>query len=75
MGIDRKGKTRGSASKSAARRKAGPKRWPSEAEQTLEALRAGLIDALVIPEGPQDRLYALKTFEELEQANKDLREC
>ena len=72
MGIDQKGKTRGGASKSAARRKAGPKRWPSEAEQTLEALRAGFVDALVIPEGARDRVYALKTFEELERANKDL---
>jgi signal transduction histidine kinase len=74
MALGKNGKTRGGASKSAARRKTGPKRWPSEAEQTLEALRAGLIDALVIPEGPRDRVYALKTFEELEQANKDLRE-
>ena len=49
-----------------------PRRWPSEAEQTLEALRAGLIDALVISEGVRDRVYALRTFEELEQANKEL---
>jgi signal transduction histidine kinase len=48
--------------------------WPSEAEQTLHALRAGLIDALVIPEGPRDGVYALRTFEELEQANSQLRE-
>jgi len=48
--------------------------WPSDAEQTLEALRAGLIDALVIPAGPRNSVYALKTFEELEQANRQLRE-
>jgi signal transduction histidine kinase len=48
--------------------------WPSEAEQTLEALRSGLIDALVIPAGQRDSVYALKTFEELEQANSQLRE-
>ncbi|HZN25916.1 MAG TPA: ATP-binding protein [Burkholderiales bacterium] len=48
--------------------------WPSEAEQTLEALRAGLIDALVIPAGQRDSIYALKTFEEVEQANSQLRE-
>jgi signal transduction histidine kinase len=49
-------------------------RWPSEAEQTLAALRAGLIDALVIPAGPRESVYALRTFEELEQANSQLRE-
>jgi len=49
-------------------------RWPSDDEQTLEALRAGLIDALVIPQAARDRIYALKTFEELEQANTELRE-
>jgi signal transduction histidine kinase len=48
--------------------------WPSEAEQTLEALRAGLIDALVIPAGQHDSVYAIKTFEELEHANTQLRE-
>ena len=48
--------------------------WPSEAEQTLEALRAGLIDALVIPEGATESVYALRTFEELEHANEQLRE-
>jgi signal transduction histidine kinase len=48
--------------------------WPSEAEQTLEALRAGLIDALVIPAGQRNSVYALKTFEELEEANTQLRE-
>ena len=47
-------------------------RWPSEAEQTLEALRAGLIDALVLPQGAQDHIYALRTFDELERANAEL---
>ena len=49
-------------------------RWPSDDVQTLEALRAGLIDALVIPKGGSDSVYALKTFEELEAANTRLRE-
>lgn len=40
----------------------------------MEALRAGLIDALVIPNAARDRIYALKTFEELEQVNAELRE-
>ncbi len=39
----------------------------------LEALRAGLVDALVIPKAARERIYALKTFEELEQANTELR--
>jgi signal transduction histidine kinase len=50
------------------------KLWPSDDEQTLEALRSGLIDALVLPKAPLERIYALKTFEELEQANAELRE-
>jgi signal transduction histidine kinase len=50
------------------------KPWPSDDEQTLEALRAGLIDALVIPKAARARIYALKTFEEVEQANAELRE-
>jgi signal transduction histidine kinase len=60
--------------KTAARVEVPVRAWPSEAEQTLEALRAGLIDALVIPAGPRDNIYALKTFEELEEANRQLRE-
>jgi len=55
-----------------ARVRAPRRMWPSDAEQTLEALRAGLIDALVIPKGATDSVYALRTFEELEQANRDL---
>ncbi len=68
------GKRRRAGAKPAARAKAPRKRWPSEAEQTLGALRAGLIDALVLPEGASDRVYALRTFVELEQANKELSE-
>jgi signal transduction histidine kinase len=47
--------------------------WPSEAEQTLQALRAGLIDALVIPDGARESVYAIKTFAEVEQANIELK--
>lgn len=73
MGLDtRKGARRGTAAKPASRATPASKRWPSEAEQTLGALRAGLIDALVIPEGSSNRVYALRTFEELEQANAEL---
>jgi signal transduction histidine kinase len=49
-------------------------RWPSEAEQTFAALRAGRIDALVVAEGEREGVYALRTFEELEAANNQLRE-
>jgi two-component system, NarL family, sensor histidine kinase UhpB len=68
------GKTAGPAVKTVALAEIPVRVWPSEAEQTLEALRAGLIDALVIPEGARNSVYALKTFEELEQANSQLRE-
>jgi signal transduction histidine kinase len=51
---------------------AAPGPWPSDAEQTLEALRAGLIDALVIPKGRGESVYALRTFDELEEANRKL---
>jgi signal transduction histidine kinase len=69
------GKRRAGA-KSATRKKAlsAEKQWPSDDEQTMEALRAGLIDALVIPKGAHESIYALKTFEELEAANAELRE-
>ena len=50
------------------------KHWPSDDEQTLEALRSGSIDALVLPRASREGIYALKTFEELEQANAELRE-
>jgi signal transduction histidine kinase len=53
---------------------AAPQVWPSDAEQTLAALRAGLIDALVISEGPGNNVYALRTFDELEAANQKLLE-
>jgi signal transduction histidine kinase len=68
------GKRRRSSRATAARLEIPVLAWPSEAEQTLDALRAGLIDALVIPAGQRDSVYALKTFEELEQANSELRE-
>lgn len=51
-----------------------PQVWPSDAEQTLAALRAGLIDALVISEGPGNSVYALRTFDELEASNQKLLE-
>jgi signal transduction histidine kinase len=61
-----------------SRRKAGSRlsrgAWPSDAEQTMAALLAGRIDALVIPDATGDNVYALKTFEELERANAQLRD-
>jgi signal transduction histidine kinase len=70
----KKAKVRRSRAATSAPLESTVRSWPSEAEQTLEALRAGLIDALVIPAGRHDSVYALKTFEELEQANTRLRE-
>lgn len=55
-----------------ARAKGRQPYWPSEAEQTLEALRGGLIDALVLPDATGQQVYALRTFEELERANAEL---
>jgi signal transduction histidine kinase len=69
----KKRKPRASAPRSQALAQAEVPSWPSDAEQTLEALRAGLIDAVVIPAGPRNSVYALKTFEELEEANTRLR--
>jgi signal transduction histidine kinase len=72
--LKKRAKPRGSPAKRVTREVASSPRWPSEAEQTLAALRAGLIDALVIPKGPGESVYALRTFEELEKANSQLRE-
>ena len=63
-----------SRSKSATRKKAASPEWPSDDEQTIAALRAGGIDALVIRDGSSDNIYALKTFQELEHSNARLRE-
>lgn len=62
------------ASTQPSRPRAPRRPWPSDADQTLEALRAGLIDALVIPKGSSQSVYALRTFDELEQSNRDLSE-
>jgi signal transduction histidine kinase len=66
------GKHHRAAAPGSARGKPAPALWPSDAEQTLEALRAGLIDALVIPKGTASSVYALRTFDELEEAHKQL---
>jgi signal transduction histidine kinase len=60
--------------KAATRRKPVGPVWPSDDEQTIAALRAGGIDALVIRDGRSDNVYALKTFQELEDSNAKLRE-
>lgn len=44
----------------------------SEAEATLAAIRAGQVDALVIRNEESERIYALKTFDELEQTQAAL---
>lgn len=77
MGIPSNSRKRRQASAKPRARKnvsSASKPWPTDDEQTLEALRGGLIDALVIPKAAREQIYALKTFEELEQANAELRE-
>jgi hypothetical protein len=47
--------------------------WVVEAEQTLRAIREGEIDALVVQGDVIDKLYALKSFDELEKADAELK--
>ena len=42
--------------------------WDSEVEQTVRAIQDGEIDALVVRGQVNDKLYALKSFDELERA-------
>src|SRR6476661_2260268 len=44
----------------------------NEAEATLAAIRAGQVDALVIQNAKSERIYALKTFDELERTQTAL---
>ena len=79
----KKGKTksRGSqriaAARSARTLRSGPRRHArrkpaNEAEATIDAIRAGQVDALVIQQAESERIYALKTFDELEQTQAAL---
>ena len=45
----------------------------TEAQQTIEAIRAGLVDALVIQGDDSDRLYALRSFTEIERTQAALK--
>lgn len=47
-------------------------RLSAEAEETLNAIRAGQIDALVIRDDDSEKLYALRTFAEIEQTQTAL---
>ena len=50
------------------------RRHPStDAQQTIEAIRAGLVDALVIHGDDSDRLYALRSFTEIERTQAALK--
>lgn len=44
-----------------------------EAEETLDAIRRGQVDALVIQGADADAVYALRSFEEIERAQTELR--
>jgi signal transduction histidine kinase len=48
------------------------RRSSEEAEATLRAIRAGQVDALVIQGDDSEKLYALKTFAEIEQTQAAL---
>jgi PAS domain S-box-containing protein len=45
----------------------------TEAEQTIDAIRAGQIDALVIPGHDSDKLYAIRSFADLEKVDAELK--
>jgi PAS domain S-box-containing protein len=45
----------------------------TEAEQTIDAIRAGQIDALVIQGRDSDKLYAIKSFDDLEKVDMELK--
>jgi signal transduction histidine kinase len=47
----------------------------TEAEQTLSAIRSGQVDALIIQDKDTDRLYAVKSFADIEQSRVALRDA
>jgi len=53
-------------------RRPARRRPVDEAEATLAAIRAGQVDALVIQNAKSERIYALKTFDELERTQTAL---
>ena len=70
------GGPRGRSSRTAKGEASGKRtrRRPStEAQQTVEAIRAGQVDALVIQGDDSDRLYALRTFTEIERTQAALK--
>lgn len=74
----RAGKTLAAGKRAIANEKAGlkrPKAAPlsAEAEETLNAIRAGQIDALVIQDAGSHKVYALRSFAEIRQAKVELR--
>jgi signal transduction histidine kinase len=76
-GTKPRGSRRVAAARSARTLLSGPRRNArrkpaNEAEATLAAIRAGQVDALVIQSDESERIYALKTFDELEQTQAAL---
>ena len=45
----------------------------SEAEETINAIRAGQVDALVIQGRGSDKLYAIKSFADIERVDAELK--
>ena len=76
-GTKPRGSRRVVTERSARTLRSGPRRNArrkpaNEAEATLAAIRAGQVDALVIQNAESERIYALRTFDELEQTEAAL---
>lgn len=70
---DRKGHVTPLDSMLVPRAKGARRAVSTEAEKTIDAIRAGQVDALVIQGGDSDALYAIKSFADLEQVDTELK--
>ncbi len=50
-----------------------PRVRPSEAQETIDAIRSGQIDALVIHGRDSDKIYAIKSFDDLDRVDTELK--
>lgn len=60
-------------SKELAREIRAKRMWLAEAESTLQAIRQGEVDAVIVQDNEADKIMALKSFEELAADNAQLR--
>ena len=56
-----------------SRTKSSERTLSVEAQETLDAIRAGQVDALVIRRNDSDQLYALRTFDEIARTQEKLK--